>query len=61
MIGSRTPFPVAWALSPVMTLSPLRSPPVSGSHADWLEQELLRDMEPENRWRLAIATTPRIH
>ena len=55
-----TPSSVARALSPAMTLSPLRSPPVSGSHAHWLEQELLRDMEPEDRWRVAIATTPRI-
>ena len=60
IIGSRTPSPVARALSPAMTLCSLRSPPVSGSHANWLEQELLRDMEPEDRWRVAIATTPRI-
>ena len=41
MTGSRTPSPVARALSPAMTLSPLLSLPVSGSHANWLEQELL--------------------
>ena len=43
-----------------MSLSPLRSPPATGSHAEWLEQDLLGAMEPEDRWRVAIATAHRI-
>ena len=31
---------------------------MSGGHPDWLEQELLRDMEPDDHRRVAIAISP---
>ena len=50
---SRTP-------SPCLSLSPLWSPIDSGSHAEWMEAQLLSDMAPEDKWKVAVAHAPKI-
>ena len=58
MMESRSPSPAIGTLSPALSLSPLSSPPATGSHAEWLERNLLGAMEPDDRWRVAIASAP---
>ena len=60
VVNCRSPSPGVRPLSPAMSLSPLRSPPATGSHAEWLKQDLLGAMDPEDRWSVVIATAPRI-
>ena len=51
--ASRTP-------SPCLSLSPLQSPIEVGSHADWMEAQLLSDMVPEDKWKVAVVQAPKI-
>ena len=47
--------------SPRLSLSPPRSPIDSGSHAEWMEAQLLRDMWiPQDKWKVAVAQAPKI-
>ena len=74
--GSRSPSPVATELnpasspppssaagtaSPVLSLSPLQSPVDTGSHAEWLEESLLADMSPDDKWGAAVAKAPPLY
>ena len=60
--NKETPVPeeVARASSPCLSLSPLRSPVDATSRADSLEEMLLADMHPEDKWRVAVGQAPRI-
>ena len=36
-------------------------PPIEmGSHAEWMERQLLDDMAPEDKWKVAVAHAPKI-
>ena len=37
----------------------MRSPMETGSHAEWLEEALLADMGPDEKWELAVAKAPK--
>ena len=46
--------------SSCLSLSPLQSPIEVGSHADWIEAQLLSDMVPEDKWKVAVAQASKI-
>ena len=56
--SSRSPSPASATSSP-LSLSPLRSPMETGSHAEWLEETLLADMGPDEKWEVAVAKAPK--
>ena len=45
---------------PAIRLSPLRSPVEDGSCAFYLEDQLLGDMTPDDKWKVAAARAPKI-
>ena len=57
--ASSPPSPAERTPNPVLSLSPLQSPVYPSSHAVWLEEVLLADMTPDEKWEVAVAKAPK--